>query len=107
MDSLNGLVEQKLKKLHYFPPSFRVAPPHSIVAAHPLLAGIPKTAFRAEVNTGTNSLQNPSIAQRFPDPIGSAGICPPCFLYFRCTQHLCMPSLAEPGHLKNSKTLSI
>ena len=46
---MNDLVEQKLKKLHYFPPNFRVQPPHSIVAAHPLLAGIPKAAFRAEV----------------------------------------------------------
>ena len=46
---MNGLVEQKLKKLHYFPPNFRVQPPHSIVAAHPLLAGILKAAFRSEV----------------------------------------------------------
>ncbi len=48
---MNDLVEQKLKKLHYFPPNFRVQAPHSIVAAHPLLAGIPKTAFRSEVCT--------------------------------------------------------
>lgn len=49
---MNDLVEQKLKKLHYFPPNFRVQPPHSIVAAHPLLAGIPKEAFRSEVCRG-------------------------------------------------------
>lgn len=46
---MNDLVERKLKKLHYFPPNFRVQPPHSILAAHPLLAGIPKAAFRSEV----------------------------------------------------------
>jgi len=49
LDHMNDLVEQKLKKLHYFPPDFLVQPPHSIVAAHPLLAGIPKNAFRSEV----------------------------------------------------------
>ena len=49
VDNMNDLVEQKLKKLHYFPPNFRVQAPHSIVAAHPLLAGIPKKAFRSEV----------------------------------------------------------
>ena len=46
---MSHLVEQKLKKLHYFPPNFRVQPPHSILAAHPLLASIPKKAFRKEV----------------------------------------------------------
>ncbi|MCJ1354278.1 MAG: hypothetical protein MMC33_004265 [Icmadophila ericetorum] len=49
VDNMNDLVEQKLKKLHYFPPTFRVQAPHSIVAAHPLLAGIPKKAFHSEV----------------------------------------------------------
>ena len=47
---MSDLVEQKLKKLHYFPPNFRVQPPHSILAAHPLLASIPKKAFRREVS---------------------------------------------------------
>ena len=46
---MSHLVEQKLKKLHYFPPNFRVQPPHSILAAHPLLASLPKKAFRKEV----------------------------------------------------------
>ena len=47
---MSHLVEQKLKKLHYFPPNFRVQPPHSILAAHPLLASLPKKAFRKEVS---------------------------------------------------------
>ena len=47
---MSHLVEQKLKKLHYFPPNFRVQPPHSILAAHPLLASVPKKAFRKEVS---------------------------------------------------------
>ena len=47
---MSHLVEQKLKKLHYFPPNFRVQPPHSILAAHPLLASLPKNAFRKEVS---------------------------------------------------------
>ena len=49
VENMSDLVEQKLKKLHYFPPNFRVQPPHSILAAHQLLASIPKKAFRKEV----------------------------------------------------------
>ncbi len=44
--SMRGLVEQKLKKLHYFPPAFRVQPPHTLLAAHPLLADVPPPVFR-------------------------------------------------------------
>ena len=45
---MRGLVEQKLKKLHYFPPRFRVQPPHTLLAAHPLFADLPPAAFRGE-----------------------------------------------------------
>ena len=45
---MRGLVEQKLKKLHYFPPRFRVQPPHTLLAAHPLFADLPPAAFRRE-----------------------------------------------------------
>ena len=68
---MSHLVEQKLKKLHYFPPNFRVQPPHSILAAHPLLASVPKKAFRKEVSptacaTCNSDLQTLSIACRLP-----------------------------------------
>jgi hypothetical protein len=46
--SMKGLVEQKLKKLHYFPPRFRVQPPHTLLAAHPLFADLSPAAFRRE-----------------------------------------------------------
>ena len=60
LENMNDLVEQKLKKLHYFPPNFHVQPPHSIIAAHPLLAGIPKNAFRSEVR---NTLHAPLLLE--------------------------------------------
>ncbi len=49
VESMNDLVEQKLKKLHYFPPQFHIQAPHTMLAAHPLLAGVPENKFRKEV----------------------------------------------------------
>lgn len=49
VESMKDLVEQKLKKLHYFPPQFRVQPPHTMLAAHPLLADITDKAFGSQV----------------------------------------------------------
>lgn len=49
VEGMNDLVEQKLKKLHYFPPQFHIQPPHTMLAAHPLLAGVPEKKFRKEV----------------------------------------------------------
>ncbi|CAL8460804.1 g335 [Coccomyxa elongata] len=49
VESMNDLVEQKLKKLHYFPPQFHIQAPHTMLAAHPLLAGVPENRFRKEV----------------------------------------------------------
>ena len=46
---MKGLVEQKLKKLHYFPPQFRVQAPHTLLAAHPLLSDVPPRVFRRKV----------------------------------------------------------
>ena len=66
---MNDLVEQKLKKLHYFPPNFRVQPPHSIVAAHPLLAGIPKTSFRSEVRTQSMLTSHVCAGSSPPQPL--------------------------------------
>ena len=60
---MRGLVEQKLKKLHYFPPRFRVQPPHTLLAAHPLFADLPPAAFRRE-------------ARALPPPLpGSHALC--------------------------------
>ncbi|KAK9908624.1 hypothetical protein WJX75_000582 [Coccomyxa subellipsoidea] len=49
VESMNGLVEQKLKKLHYFPPQFHIHSPDTMLAAHPLLASIPDKKFSREV----------------------------------------------------------
>lgn len=47
---MNDLVEQKLKKLHYFPPQFHVQPPDTMLAVHPLLADIPDKKFKSQVS---------------------------------------------------------
>ncbi len=49
VESMNDLVEQKLKKLHYFPPQFHIHSPDTMLAAHPLLAGIPDRDFAKQV----------------------------------------------------------
>ena len=66
---MSHLVEQKLKKLHYFPPNFRVQPPHSILAAHPLLASLPKKAFRTEVSHPACACCKPALHTPHPPSV--------------------------------------